>query len=686
MISNLKDQTKKFLVSSFLETRDLFSLPESITQKIARSYFQNLENFAANYFNIFKSFLQSDNLLPQIEGLENIDLSNFFELNSTIFNESNLKKTLKESYNFVEPTEVSFSGTNEKLYYVPIRSTLKALCRSNNNLIESFLNHKEDSLFFKSGHYNNYIQHLSERGIYIKLYSDEFEVCNPVGVARSTHKLVVTYFSILNFPEYESSNLKNIYLLSIAKQKLYRSHYNECFKSLVDELNELFFEEIEISGYKFPVILSAFCGDNLSIHELLGLSTCFSSGYICRLCNIQFNQLSVPSCPDIQFRKHEDYVKDYINFSNSVKRKCPLLDIVYVDFPLFFPFDLMHDLLEGSSHVVVAIVIRFIICEKITLLELNAILASFNFGFSMCNITQNHLNKMKFPIKAADMLKLLCYLPLILGNIVEKEIMEWELLLLHIQILSSCLYPDSDFCQYDFEAAVFRHNEIIYEATLGSPKSKCKLHYLTHYSSLINYYKSMHLYWNMRFEGMHQYFKSLVRKTKQFKNIAFTCSIRYQMRQAVLLNSNKEKDNSPITMQLDSSTVGCYLVLEEIQAIEREIAINIQTSEILFSSSSLVVNNLHFKIPTEERAFAIIIENDGPQIMMLEKIVHIQNTWIILGRQLNLIYHPHFNCYSVTNKEVYPTALVCNKIKRHPVPVHTIRCLQCICLPLQSFK
>ena len=45
-------------------------------------------------------------------------------------------------------------------------------------------------------------------------------------------------------------------------------------------------------------------------------------------------------------------------------------------------------------------------------------------------------------------------------------------------------------------------------------------------------------YWTMRFEGLHQYFKSLVQETKNFINLPYTLAKRFQYLQASHLSSS----------------------------------------------------------------------------------------------------------------------------------------------------
>ncbi|EEC05529.1 hypothetical protein IscW_ISCW024262, partial [Ixodes scapularis] len=53
--------------------------------------------------------------------------------------------------------------------------------------------------------------------IFLLLYTDEVEICNPLGAKRGTHKLCLVYFSILNLHPRHRSQLRQIHLVLIAK-------------------------------------------------------------------------------------------------------------------------------------------------------------------------------------------------------------------------------------------------------------------------------------------------------------------------------------------------------------------------------------------------------------------------------------------------------------------------------------
>lgn len=108
-----------------------------------------------------------------------------------------------------------------------------------------------------------------------------------------------------------------------------------------------------------------------------------------------------------------------------------------MDFQWFFPPDCMHNLMERVSHSVIMLVFQEVL-KTINLHDLNSILSNHAFDVSMPTITRSSLRNMKLKLKADDILKVLAFLPLALGNFFNKEDSVWKLLLIHIELLDCC--------------------------------------------------------------------------------------------------------------------------------------------------------------------------------------------------------------------------------------------------------
>ena len=138
---------------------------------------------------------------------------------------------------------------------------------------------------------------------------------------------------------------------------------------------------------------------------------------------------------------------------------------------------------------------------------------------------------------------------------------------MHIELLVCCFQSGANISEEYLTSLVYEHNAIIYQLSADNkPKFRCKLHYLTHYPRLMKHYGCLKLYWTMRFEGMHKIFKGIILRSHQYKNVAFSCASRYQMHQAVSLESrNDSTEFSSADVKLQAE--GDALIFEEVAAL-----------------------------------------------------------------------------------------------------------------------
>ncbi|CAN7975358.1 unnamed protein product, partial [Ixodes persulcatus] len=107
--------------------------------------------------------------------------------------------------------------------YVPIQSLLTNLLTTDaaehifgsSNIVTSAggaLNDVTDGEFTKE-----LIRNGDQDSILILLYTDELEIVNPLGSAAGIHKLLVVYFSIVNFHPKYRSQLSSMHVLAVVK-------------------------------------------------------------------------------------------------------------------------------------------------------------------------------------------------------------------------------------------------------------------------------------------------------------------------------------------------------------------------------------------------------------------------------------------------------------------------------------
>ena len=114
------------------------------------------------------------------------------------------KKYFSDNLNFVAPHEIKISNNrqakNEVFHYVPLKESLKALlskpsikhqiANPDRNFTDSVVSDLKCGKLYK--------QIMDNNTIGIILYSDEFEIVNPIGASKSKHKLLGFYYILTN--------------------------------------------------------------------------------------------------------------------------------------------------------------------------------------------------------------------------------------------------------------------------------------------------------------------------------------------------------------------------------------------------------------------------------------------------------------------------------------------------------
>ncbi len=117
----------------------------------------------------------------------------------------------------------------------------------------------------------------------IELSLDDFLTTNPLRSANKKQKLMAVYYTINNLPMKYQCKREDINLLMLVKREaINKLGINFVFKPIVDDFILLLEEGINVRvgniDHNIKGYLSFILGDNLGIHEVLGLSCSFNSG------------------------------------------------------------------------------------------------------------------------------------------------------------------------------------------------------------------------------------------------------------------------------------------------------------------------------------------------------------------------------------------------------------------------
>lgn len=217
-----------------------------------------------------------------IDGLSKANLLKMY--NEGFFRSDTTRKIyFKKNFSYVEPIQVHLgfgaSGKEHFCQYVPVKETLKALLnqpsvRKQYNV--SKINLPEDP---------NVLEDVRDG----KIFKDSFEVVNPLGSGKKTHKLLAIYMTLGEILPHNRSSVDPIQLVMLCRESDYHFFGQEkVFSCLVNDLknNEQSGITLETSETVKGVVI-AIVGDNLGSHSLGGFTENFSKSHdFCRYCLI----------------------------------------------------------------------------------------------------------------------------------------------------------------------------------------------------------------------------------------------------------------------------------------------------------------------------------------------------------------------------------------------------------------
>ena len=262
--------------------------------------------------------------------------------------------------------DLNESRKNVCFQYVPILQSLK-LFLSHAEVMAQFFssqttgpNHSshvhdyKDGIVFKA----HRLFSSKEHSIQLILYQDAFEVVNPLGSARTVHKLLAVYYVLGNLHPHMRSRVNSMQLVLLCEEKhINQANMEVLFRPLLDDLRVLETEGISVNGHEnICGSLFAIAGDNLGSNWLGGYITNFSSAdYSCRYCESQKNDFTTNNRISRPLRTADSYDTSVNLKANSnqthvqgIKFSSPFNSLLYYHvFNPGLPPCIAHDLFEG---------------------------------------------------------------------------------------------------------------------------------------------------------------------------------------------------------------------------------------------------------------------------------------------------------------------------------------------------
>ncbi|XP_064475128.1 uncharacterized protein LOC135389090 [Ornithodoros turicata] len=558
-------EAKKSVCHLFFQVSDVHKVPRSTSEKIFDGFQSLFDLILKNFCKLIRRQLESEDVTEN----ETLNALLGHDFVDDIFAEARTSYQreffAKRHFPFVEPDTYQI-GHDSSFQYVRIGRVLTCLLqkpemsqyvcydRTSASPAVTTLKDFRDGSVYKQQQ-SSVLHTSSVRTLFVLLYTDELEVLNPIGPRRGVHKLFVVYFSLLNLHPRFRSQTQHMHLVVLAKYKDVQRHgLHQVLRPMLDDLKMLcrdgiqYCKESELCTAR--VLVQAFCGDNLSLNKLGGFSASFVTGRVCRFCIAQAKDLHSLTREELCVLRTNSVHKQHIlaitvNPDNKklygVNEKSPLMDLEYFDVTLQLPPDLMHDLFEGCFAFVMHQVLKGLVHDGVLVAGDLSKVASFPYGFHDGHNKPDGLSSAflsdyhSLRGTASQKWCLFRLLPLIFGSSIPEDNEHWKVYLSFrgiVDILLAEEMPTESIAYLQVEIQDFLKS---FTDLYPSARILPKMHHLIHYPRIMAALGPLKMYWCMRFEGKHQYFKNVATKLKNFKNICKSLATRHQLMQCYYL-------------------------------------------------------------------------------------------------------------------------------------------------------
>lgn len=568
----------------------------------------------------------------------------------------------QKQFPIVVPTEYKLGKDSQSFAYVPILNMLQVLLNRTDvfeKVLAPFENANGINSYKDSTNYreNDFLVAGTFR-ILLTMYTDEFEIANPLGTSKKKHKMFGVYWVLANLPSKHRSSLQAIQLALLCKASEVKQYgYEKVLHPLVQDLKTLetygvFLEQLGECVKGTVLNVSA---DNLGAHSLAGFQESFIVEHPCRFCMVKKSEIQQKDVLSGRFEprtkvNHDRQVEEVLKDQNLVKQygvkgRCVLNELDHFHSVSGFPPDIMHDLLEGVIPIEMALCLNDLINKKyITLEYVNRTIKQFPYKF-IDKTDQPQVIPTTFASRGTiggnghENWALLRLLPLMIGFDIPENDATWEILMLLKDILelaTSFRFTDDTI---DFLGAKISEHRGLLLKVFPHFVLRPKHHYIEHYPQLIRTYGPLRDVWTMRFEGKHKFFKQIICETKNFKNVTQTLALRHQRMIAYHMDSSSFFKPS---VQMDKVT--CTLTSSFPESVQNVLQQNFVTQSTVLVTSKVCIDGINYSPDMVLSAGATSCLPDFRQIV---KIVIINTEILFVCKQQTAWYIEHLRSYEL---------------------------------------
>lgn len=484
--------------------------------------------------NKFLKFLKQNNLYIEPRTILIRSEEKFINKNG-----EQLIKNEDYTYEYISPKEIFEKVLNDDYILEEIIKTIEHYaCVNDDHDIESILQTKEWKQRVLDQQQNE-----TENVLYVPIagYSDDIDPQNTLGSHGGSYKIGLFYLFILSLPNNLKAKLDYYFLVQMYFSGDQKAFGNDIlFKQLNGDLKYLRETGLPIQHKKYTRVKFLFVmltGDNLGLHDLLEFSTSFNSNIVCRFCYMPKKERQRATIQQDHYMRNK-YTQVTDENSNNISTTGVSKKSVFasnINVTQNFFVDLMHDFLLGTAKYDLAFSLHQIIKDKNEKLDINVLnnsVRNFDYGSNKSNIidsfTEEKLKNGVIKASASEMMTLILFLPIIIGDFVTRDNKYFKFIL-HVKELLII------FCQRSYNKHLHVHAKIVISSHLQmfvelfGECLKYKHHILLHYHIIM--YKSGPLvnFWCMRTESKNAIMKQIATVNNNRINLIKTITLRHQL-------------------------------------------------------------------------------------------------------------------------------------------------------------
>jgi hypothetical protein len=459
------------------------------------------------------------------------------------------KKYYAENFRYQQPHSVLLQLSNKTTngYFYPLQELLETLLSAPDftEYVFRFVNNPHHGIQRDILHGDIICSSiLKGPTIFLQIYMDEVELCNPIGTHRNKHKLCMFYLQAVNIPPQFRSTRATVFPLAVLNSSClkYSSYENlsTVLSDFVSTSNIMSDSGLELttSHGKIRCFLKviSFLGDSLAANHIGGFKEGFSRVLrCCRSCNLSQIQMETAheEVPHMLRGLTEHFIrvsemnlpklrKHRVGWSTLYGINGPSVLSKLKDFDLTkqMPHDPMHILLEGiCPHHLMLCLNSHISAGFYSMTDINDFLSNCDYHKIDKNDKPVALRVEGTNLTSSQMLVILRYIPFFLYKYVPPNNPQLKALILLIRICQITFSPilDQRSCE-QLSRLIKYHNDAFHELYPG--KFIPKLHFLTHFPSQARRYGPLRFHSCMAFERKHQTSKNV--RWYNFKNLSFS--------------------------------------------------------------------------------------------------------------------------------------------------------------------